>query len=75
MRFCCGDHPQMAFEKGQQEGGGFLCVAGCRGHAKQFHNIEYKYRQDHLPMSSTEKRYGTLVFFMYHPLNWHNENL
>ena len=74
MRFFCGDHPEMAFEKGQQEGGGFPCV-GCRGHAKLFHDIEYSYRQDHLTMEQHRQEVQHLASFMYHPLNWRNQNL
>ena len=74
IRELSGDHPEMAFEKGQQEGGGFACV-GCRGHAKQFHDIEYSYRQDHLTMEQHRQEVRHLSIFMYHPLNWRNENM
>ena len=42
MRLFCSDHPEMAFEKGQQEGGDFPC-AECESCGKRFYDIEYNF--------------------------------
>ena len=55
MRLFCGDHPEMAFEKGQQEGGDFPC-AGCESCAKRFYDIEYTFRQNCLSMEEHQQK-------------------
>ena len=55
MRLFCGDHPEMAFEKGQQEGGDFPC-AGCESCAKRFYDIEYTFRQNCLSMEEHRQK-------------------
>ena len=55
MRFFCGDHPELAFEKGQQEGGDYPCV-GCGACAKRFYEIDYCYRQEYLSLEEHRKK-------------------